>query len=92
VLAKGGFGRYVGNGYLLFLRDGTLFAQRLDANTLTTRGDASLLVDGIASVGTNGAQFNVSDSGALVYAAGNTTAGASSPTRPLPPRPIASSS
>jgi len=56
------------NGYLLFLRDATLFAQAFDADTLTLGGDAVPIAEEIQinpSTGTGA--FTVSATGVLAY-------------------------
>jgi Tol biopolymer transport system component len=44
--------QYVAPGYLLFVRDGVLFAQRFDARELLTRGDAIAIASSVAAFGT----------------------------------------
>ncbi|CAN5915192.1 hypothetical protein BH23PLA1_BH23PLA1_40410 [soil metagenome] len=71
VLVEGGFyGRYV-DGHLLYIRDGTLFSVRFDAERLELRGESAPVVEEVlAAVNTGGAQFSVSDSGTLLYISG----------------------
>ncbi len=69
--------RYVPTGHLVFLRQGTLMAVRFDPARLEVIGQPSPLVENVMQAfSTNGGyntgagQFSVSDSGALIYAAG----------------------
>jgi eukaryotic-like serine/threonine-protein kinase len=59
------------NGHLLFLRDGTLLAQRLDLTSFTLQGEAFQIADRIQVAATSGpggpGAFSVSDTGVLVY-------------------------
>jgi Tol biopolymer transport system component len=62
---------YAGPGYLLFLREGTLFAQALDARALEWRGDPVPIADSIAYNSSNGrTTFSVSETGVLAYRTG----------------------
>ena len=67
---------YAPPGYLLFVRQGTLMAQRFDADRLRLIGEATPLA-GHALVNTaeNGGIFTVSENRLLVYQAGNATGG-----------------
>jgi eukaryotic-like serine/threonine-protein kinase len=61
------------DGFLLFIRDTTLMAQRFDASTQTLQGDATALADQIAAAnGTGGglAFYSVSERGVLAYRTG----------------------
>jgi Tol biopolymer transport system component len=62
-------GAYVDPGYLLFLRERTLMAQRFRDNTLEVEGNAVPLANPVAVNGLERAQFEIS-SGALVYRRG----------------------
>jgi Tol biopolymer transport system component len=69
--------RYVPTGHLVFLRQGTLMAARFDPARLEVIGQPSPLVENVmqtfttsAHYNTGAGQFDVSDSGALIYAAG----------------------
>ncbi len=58
-------------GYLLFQREGTVFAQRFDAGTLTLSGDPVQVAGDVAFNPANGrASFDVSQSGALIFVQG----------------------
>jgi serine/threonine protein kinase/Tol biopolymer transport system component len=59
-------------GYLLWLREGTLLAQRFDAGNLRPEGDPAPLAEDIARNDTRAA-FWTSDAGLLVYRAGGDT-------------------
>ena len=78
VVQSGGyFGRYLatskGNGYLVYVHQGTLFGVSFDLDRLETRGTPALLVEDIAgNSGTAGGQFDFSRSGTFVYMSGKT--------------------
>jgi serine/threonine protein kinase/Tol biopolymer transport system component len=62
---------YAPPGYLLFLDDGRLRAQRFDPERLTLSGDEIPVVDSVAFVSVDGrASFDVSASGTLLYRVG----------------------
>jgi eukaryotic-like serine/threonine-protein kinase len=66
--APGGDGR----NYLLWLRGGTLLAQEFDAEAARLTGDARVVADPVASMGTmSQMDLAVSGSGLLLYAASN---------------------
>jgi Tol biopolymer transport system component len=61
-------------GYILFRRDTTLMAQRFDAGSLKTTGEAFPLAESVLSRGNTGyADFSVSAEGLLLYAADDTS-------------------
>jgi serine/threonine-protein kinase len=69
--------KYVPTGHLVFLRQGTLMAVRFDAASLKVIGHPSPVVENVMQAlvpwsfqNTGAGQFDVSDSGSLVYAAG----------------------
>jgi hypothetical protein len=67
-----------GSGYLLFLRDGTLMAQRFDPKALRLSGEPVPVAEGVASNDGNGrTAVNVSNSGVLTYRAGRVAGGRS---------------
>jgi hypothetical protein len=72
VVQQGGyFGRYVANGHLLYVHDGTLFAVNLDGSALRTQGQPVPLLDDVSSSSTSAAgQFDVSRNGIFVYHSG----------------------
>jgi hypothetical protein len=53
-------------GYVLFLRESTLMAQRFDLATLSTGGEAVGVVEGVGSLNTL-ISVGVSDNGTLIY-------------------------
>ncbi|MEQ1885098.1 MAG: protein kinase [Bryobacteraceae bacterium] len=60
-----------GRGYLVTLRDGTLFAQQLDVGSLKLEGEAAPLVTGVSYRNlTSWASFWLSDNGLLLYRSG----------------------
>jgi serine/threonine-protein kinase len=78
VLVKGATGgRYLSSGHLVFVRQGTLFAEPFDVDRLATKGNASPVMEGIfdnrvqGSVNASGfavsSQFSVSRDGVLAY-------------------------
>ncbi|HEY6214347.1 MAG TPA: protein kinase [Vicinamibacterales bacterium] len=76
-IAKGGDnGRYAPTGHLLYVTDGTLFAQPFDLTRLTTTGPESPVVERISTTGPTGtADYTFSDTGVLVYSERGTAAG-----------------
>jgi Tol biopolymer transport system component len=59
---------YASPGYLLYVRDGALFAQRFDASRARLGGDARLVADGVDYFyGPGRASFSVSQTGVLAY-------------------------
>jgi serine/threonine protein kinase/Tol biopolymer transport system component len=62
-------------GYLLFLRNQSLMAQRFDAPTLSLEGDPVRIVDGLSPSTANAMAFSVSMAGPLVYRTGGVDAG-----------------
>ena len=61
---------YVEPGYLLYLRDRTLVAQRFDAKSVKTTGEPVPLAEGVGTDGVGLARFSVSREGTLVYRTG----------------------
>ena len=82
IVHKGGYqGRYLRSGHLLYMREGALFAAPFDLERLEVTGAAMPVVEGVAAnPGAGGAQFAVSDGGALVFLPGRSQ---------VPPMPIA---
>jgi Tol biopolymer transport system component len=72
VLVEGGTGgRYLTNGYLAYLRNGTLFVVRFDPKRLEVKGTAVPVIEGVMSGAANGdADFAVSENGTLVFQPG----------------------
>jgi serine/threonine-protein kinase len=69
VLARGRtFGRYLPNGHLTYVNQGTLFAVPMDIDQMQARGTATPLLDHVSYSSTFGfAQLDFSWTGALVY-------------------------
>jgi len=61
---------YVPQGYLLFVRRQTLFAQRFDPDRLTLSGEPMAIADGVFTEQSYGADFTASLNGVLVYRTG----------------------
>ena len=60
-----------GQGHLVFLRDGTLMAQRFDPDRLALSGEAVSIAEGVESfAGQSYGMFSVSDTGTLAYRSG----------------------
>jgi Tol biopolymer transport system component len=68
LVPAGSNARYA-NGYLLFLRDSTLMAQRFDLSGLNVAGDPVPVAEAVQRLPPTGA-FTVSDTGLLAYQAG----------------------
>jgi eukaryotic-like serine/threonine-protein kinase len=70
--------RYVSPGYLVFLRQGTLMAMRFDPVRLELKGQPVALVNNVMQAfypaaivfHTGAGQFDISETGSLIYAAG----------------------
>jgi Tol biopolymer transport system component/DNA-binding winged helix-turn-helix (wHTH) protein len=63
---------YIPPGFLLFLRNGTLMAQRFDADRLQLRGEAFAVANGVEYLSSVArALFSVSENGTLVYQTGS---------------------
>ncbi len=76
VLERGGYyGRYLPNGYLVYLHQGTLFGVKFDPVRLEVTGAPVPLLDDVAAnPSTGGGQFDFSATGTFVYAAGKSAA------------------
>src|SRR5262249_37470866 len=59
----------LGSGYLLWLREPTLFAQRFDAGNLRLEGDPVPVAQNVGTNGAGRAAFWAADAGLLVYRA-----------------------
>jgi len=72
VLRGGYYARYVPSGHLLYIARGTLFALPFDLDRLTVAGPAMPVIEGVATnqAITGGAQYSVSNSGAIAYVPG----------------------
>ena len=62
--------QFVPQGYLLFVRQGTLLAQPFDAGSATPTGDAVPLVEQVFVDGNSYALFSAADSGTLAFRSG----------------------
>jgi serine/threonine-protein kinase len=73
VLHRGGtYARYVASGHLVFASEGALFAAPFDIESLSITGTIVPVLEGLStSANQGGAQFDVSNDGRLVYAAGD---------------------
>jgi eukaryotic-like serine/threonine-protein kinase len=58
------------NGYLLFLRDRALMAQRFDTGKLETTGDAVAVAEAVYALGGDAGYFSASQNGVLMYTSG----------------------
>jgi serine/threonine-protein kinase len=69
VIVKGGtYGRYLASGHLVYLRGGTLFAQKFDLDRLQADGREVPVLEDVAYSNLNGgAQLDVSLTGAAIY-------------------------
>jgi len=63
-----------GNGYMLFVRSGTLMAQPFDEKRLEMAGQTAAIAERVSNI-LGGAGFSASPSGALVYHAGGPLGG-----------------
>jgi Tol biopolymer transport system component len=72
LLAPGGSTVRYAEGFLFFLREQTLMAQRFDVERLELSGDAVPVAEGVTMGGASGAAgaFSISDSGVLAYQTG----------------------
>jgi Tol biopolymer transport system component len=65
--------QYAAPGYLLFVRDRTLVAQKFDANSQTLQGEPVPVGEGLGTDTVGLASFSVSRTGVLVYRGGELT-------------------
>jgi Tol biopolymer transport system component len=70
LLATDAGARYARSGYVLFLRDRTLLAQRLDTGKLELTGDAVPVAENMSRTGRYETTFSVSDNGLLAFQSG----------------------
>ena len=76
LLKSGTFGRYVGSGHLIFVRDGRLFAVLFDLEHLELKGEPVPVLESVArNISTGAAQVDVSASGVAVYLPGDARSG-----------------
>jgi len=70
-LQRGGFhARYLPNGHLVYMHEGTLFAVPFDLQQLEVTGQPAPILEGVVTNPNGGAQFSFSEIGNLVYVAG----------------------
>jgi serine/threonine-protein kinase len=76
IVQRGGYyGRYLPGGYLVYIHQGVLLGVKFDPKTLQATGaPARILEDVAANPSTGGGQFNFSNTGTFVYAAGKSAA------------------
>jgi serine/threonine-protein kinase len=76
IVQRGGYyGRYLPSGHLVYLHQGVLFGVRFDISRLEVSGaPVQLLQDVASNPATGGGQFDFSNAGTFVYAAGKSTA------------------
>lgn len=68
LIERGHSARYMTGGYLLFLRDETLYAVSFDADKIAVGGAAAMVLENVAfSLLSGGAQFDTSPPGLLIY-------------------------
>ena len=70
VLPTGTDARYVPTGHLVYAEGGSLRAIRFDLATLKTLGESKVVVPSVLTKALGAADFDVSENGTLVYAAG----------------------
>jgi serine/threonine-protein kinase len=70
LIQNGSSPRYASSGHLIYYRDGTLFAAPFDAARLELAGPEAPVVEDVASVDPDGADYSISDQGLLVYMTG----------------------
>jgi len=71
VLHNGYFGRYLSNGFLVYMHEGTLFDVPFDVQRLEVTGQPAPILEGLVDHPNNGsAEFSFSDSGSIAYVAG----------------------
>jgi len=78
IVQRGGYlPRYVSSGHLLYMHDGTVFAEPFDLGRLEVTGQPVPVLEGVAGGNGGGAQYSISDNGTIVYVPGS--AGTGSP-------------
>jgi serine/threonine protein kinase len=72
VIQQGGyFGRYVDSGHIVYMRQGVLFALRVEGSHLKPQGGPLPVLQDVASITTSGAgEFDASRNGIFVYRSG----------------------
>ena len=74
-LASGILGRYMPGGYLLYTRDGKLFAVPFDTERLELSGAPQLMMEGLLTEVTGESLYAVSATGTLAHISGGATRG-----------------
>jgi serine/threonine protein kinase/Tol biopolymer transport system component len=73
-LLRGGFfARYLSNGHMVYMHNGTMFVVPFDLGRLEVTGQATPILEGVVTNPFGGAQFSFSESGNIVYVAGGRT-------------------
>ena len=67
ILIGGSQAQYVQSGHLVYARAGSLYAIRFDLARLETVGQPHVAVDGVATLPTGTAEFDISRDGTLIY-------------------------
>lgn len=70
VMQRAQRGRYIDGGYLVFFRNGGLYAVRFDLDRMRPEGEEVALLDGVDAQGLRGVQYDVSAKGDVVYRRG----------------------
>jgi len=70
VVSPGTDARYVPSGHLVYAAGGTLRAIKFDLSTMKTAGESKIVVPSVLTKTNGAANFDVSDNGTLIYAAG----------------------
>ena len=85
MLVQSDYARFAGPNSLLYVKEGNLFAQAMDAGTRGLTGDPVKIASGVYGLASNGrAGFSASDNGVLVYRSNpDTTQALASPSRQL---------
>jgi serine/threonine-protein kinase len=68
-----GNGRYLTSGHLVYSQGGVLFAAPFDVTRLEVTATPSPVLEGVSRTPTGGAQFDISETGSLVYIEGPAT-------------------
>src|SRR5262249_31087476 len=71
VLRRGAsYGRYLPNGYLVYVQDATVFAAVFDLDRLEIRGEPLPIIDAVADAEYNGSHCSFADDGCFIYLPG----------------------
>jgi serine/threonine-protein kinase len=66
------FGRYLPNGYLVYVRQSSLYGMPFDLDRMQPKGPPATLLEDVAASAYGGGQLDFSRNGTLVYLAGKT--------------------